>query len=102
MSDVTFEFVPGDVSGADSDAQVMPVTDPRTETIVSSGTSQQTTVVARRDDICAVTNNGADAVWLQFGRNPTAAADQSHLLLANQTRFFGRMVSNAKAAVKNA
>lgn len=78
------------------------------DTITSSGTSQQSSIVAESGSWGAggntrfwcVTSTGN--VWVNFGPNPTAAADSGWLVLAGVPAFFSVSANNQKIAVKDA
>lgn len=72
------------------------------DTITSSGTSQQSSVVASRvGQFWTVAVTGGN-VYVCFGADPTAATDAGHLLLDGQTRAFSVTAASEKVAIKDA
>ena len=72
------------------------------DTVTSSGTSAQSSIVAAKADglFWSVTSKGD--IWVKFGANPTAAQDDGHLILAGQTRDFSVTAAGEKIAIKDA
>jgi len=73
------------------------------QNITSSGTSQQSTITgaAAGKDMWVITATGGN-VYLDFGADPTAAAGDKYLVVADQTREFGVSVNSEKVAVIDA
>lgn len=73
------------------------------ENITSSASSQQSTITgaAAGKDMWVITVISGN-VYLDFGSNPTAAAGDKYLVVANQTREFGVSVNGEKVAIIDA
>lgn len=84
---------------------VLPVADSvpiASDTLTSTGTSSQSSIVtANEHGVWCVTARDGD-VWVKFGTNPTAVADDGWLVLMGQTRDFGVTTRAEKIAVKDA
>jgi hypothetical protein len=77
------------------------------DTMTSSAVSQQSTIVANPEGenhsssrYWCVTALGN--VWINFGTNPTAAAESGWLVLAGVPTFFSVSAKNEKIAIKDA
>lgn len=70
------------------------------EVISSTGTSQATTIAAGNNSAVTITADGP--VWVAFGSSPVAAEGTDWLILAGQTRDFGRIAPGSKVAVIDA
>lgn len=96
MATVSIEF--GAVLGAGAPVYA-PV--PRaTQTITSSGTSQQSNEAQGGDFVTVVTTGGA--IWVAIGQNPTAAAGTQRLLPDGAGRDFGPLKEGDKVAIIDA
>jgi hypothetical protein len=72
------------------------------DTMTSSGTSQQSSAVASRvGQFWSVTVAGGD-VFVLFGADPTAVSDAGFLVLDGQTREFSVTAAGEKVAIKDA
>lgn len=71
------------------------------DTVTTSSSSAQSSLVAEAGAIWSVTARDGD-VWVKFGANPTAAADDGWLVLTGQTREFGASAALEKIALKDA
>lgn len=85
-TNIVFGIV-GGISGPNSHRDILRQT--AAETIVASGTSQQSTNVAQNpgqgSSSCPAASINTDAdVWIAYGPNPTAVANTCRMLLAGQ------------------
>jgi hypothetical protein len=71
------------------------------DTVTTSAASTQSSAAASAGDIWSVTARNGD-VFVKFGANPTAAADDGWLILQGQTREFGATADGEKIALIDA
>lgn len=72
------------------------------DTMTSSGTSAKSSIVASgAGNVWSITVLGGN-IWVKFGTNPTAAADDGWLILDGQTRDFGVTTDGEEVAIKDA
>lgn len=69
------------------------------EEIISSGTSQATTMTANQGDVCTIVNTASGLLWVAFGESPTAAVGTLHPVPGNSTRTFGPVGAGHKVAI---
>lgn len=78
---------------------VMPVTaavPAAVESVTPGGTSAQTTITAKRGQVCTI--NSDVAIWVSFGANPTAASGTGILVQPFQLRTVGFLQDGWKVA----
>ena len=95
MSQVIVEIGTVPVTGR---ASLFPATGVAEE-ITSSGTAQATTAVGSLGQVCAIINNGTDALWVAFGE--TAAVETGHFIMPNTVREFQFDGTNQAVSVIN-
>jgi len=67
------------------------------DTVTSSGVSQQAAITAKAGQVWSITSTGN--VYINFGSNPTAAADSGWYVAAGQTREFVCEADGEKVAL---
>lgn len=67
------------------------------ETMTESGTSAQTTITAKQGEVCHITATAA--IHVEYGLNPTAAADSGDMITAGGALDIGPMNAGDKIAI---
>ncbi len=73
----------------------------KSESVTSSGTSQQTTITALANEAATITSTGGN-VWVKAGQSPTAAAGDNTLVLDGETKTIGPMRAGDEIAIIDA
>lgn len=99
MGQVVVTFGAAVTKGEHGAAPVMSAYIRGSEELASSGTSVATTMTAGKDDIAAIRNNDAGAIWVAVGDTPVAAVESDHFVLPGEALFIGGLKEGHKIAV---